>query len=73
MFNVDDVFMDKEANIMLRVLSYTGEGENRSYRCISEYKGDCWQGDFSAFHINKYYTKLENFSGYTIRTTGEQR
>lgn len=62
MINVDDVFMSNDINMMMRVLSYAGEGENRSYRCISEYDGDCWHGDFSTFLINKYYTKLENFS-----------
>lgn len=71
MINVDDVFMCNDINMMLRVLSYTGEGDSQSYRCIVEYDEDCWHGDYTAFHINKYYTKLENFSGYTKHTSGE--
>lgn len=73
MINVDGVFMSNDINMMLRVLSYAGEGDNQSYHCISEYDGDCWHGDYTAFHINKYYTKLESFSGYTKHTTGEQK
>lgn len=60
MINVGDVLMNNEINIMLRVLSYTGEGFDQSCYCILEYKGDCWHGYHSALHIEKYYTKLEN-------------
>lgn len=60
MINVNDVFMNKESNIMLRVLSYTGEGFDQSCYCILEKDGYCWSGYHSALHIEKYYTKLEN-------------
>ena len=60
MINVNDMFMNNESNIMLRVLSYTGEGFDQSCYCILEKDGDCWHGYYSALHIEKYYTKLES-------------
>lgn len=60
MINVNDVFMNNESNIMLRVLSYTGEGFDQSCYCILEKDGYCWNGYYSALHIEKYYTKLES-------------
>lgn len=73
MINVDDIFINKETNIMLRVLSYAGEGDKQSCYCILEKDGESWHGDYSGTHINKYYTKLESFSGYIKHTSGEQK
>lgn len=60
MINVNDVFMNNETNIMLRVLSYTGEGFDQSCYCILEKDSHCWHDYYSAMHIGKYYTKLES-------------
>lgn len=60
MINVDEVFMNKESNIMLRVLSTSCVGVHYDYYCILEKDGYCWNGYYSALHIEKYYTKLES-------------
>ena len=59
MNDVGDVFISKESNTMLRVLSYTGEGFEQECYCIVEYKGECWNESNTAYFIEKYYTKLE--------------
>lgn len=60
-FNVNDVFMNDEDNIMLRILSYTGEGVESNYYCILESNGDCWNGYHSYHHIKNYYTVMKGF------------
>ena len=60
MINVGDVFMNNETNIILRVLSYTGEGFDQSCYCILEKDGHYWNSYYSALHIERYYTKLES-------------
>ena len=60
MINVDDVFISKDSEIKLRVLSYTGEGFDQSCYCISETDNYYWNSYHSALYIEEHYTKLEN-------------
>ena len=60
MIDVNDVFISKDNNTMLRVLSYTGEGFDQMCYCILERDGECWNSYRSALHIEKYYTKMES-------------
>ena len=58
--NVNDVFMNNESNIMLRVLSYTGEGFYQSCYCALEKDGECWNWSHTSLYIDRFYTKLES-------------
>jgi hypothetical protein len=60
MNDVGDVFISKESNTMLRVLSYTGEGFDQNCYCLLETDGNCWNGYHSSLHIEEHYTKLES-------------
>ena len=58
--NVGDVFISKECNTKLRVLSYTGEGFYQSCYCALEKDGECWNWSHTSLYIDRFYTKLES-------------
>ena len=60
MINVGDIFISKECNTKLRVLSYTGEGFVQNCYCLLETDDNCWNGYHSSLHIEEHYTKLES-------------
>lgn len=60
MINVGDVFISKECNTKLRVLSYTGEGFYQSCYCALEKDGECWNWSHTSLYIDRFYTKLES-------------
>ena len=62
MIDVNDVFINNEDSLMLRVLSCTGEGFDQQCYCLLERNGECWNGYHSALHIERYYTKMGSFN-----------
>ena len=60
MIDVNDVFISKDNNTMLRVLSYTGEGFYQECYCLLEKDGECWNWSHSSIYIDRFYTKMES-------------
>ncbi len=55
MYNVNDVFVSKDKETNLRILSSSGEGVDIDYYCLLETKDFCWNAVHSLNHLKSQY------------------